>query len=243
LGTSNGNLPYEEDEEMITLDHLIEHMGGFTNNPIDIMFDDNTLSHSDLIGKVLDERSLTHTPGSQYDYSNFGYSLLGRIIEKVTGMTYEDYVKEEILAPMNINGMNIGGNTMSDALENEVAYYSNWADPYAMNVSRMDSHGGWVASTKDLALFAMHTDLEASVPDLLGPEEGLSYLNRSSWNHNGALPGSLTVLQVSYPVSFVVLTNQGESNFQEVIQAIRTFMNDKIENRQEWPNSDVIDDL
>ena len=243
LGTEFGDLPYEDQEKTITLYHLIEHMGGFSNVPNDIMFDDNTLTHSDLIAKVLDERSLTYSPGTQYDYSNFGYSLLGRIIEKVSGMAYEDYVKEMVLAPMNITGMNISGNTKNDAYENEVTYYSTWRDPYTMNVSRMDSHGGWVASTKDLALYAMHSDLEASVPDFLGVDEGLSYLQSGNWNHNGALPGSLTVLQVNYPISYVVLTNRGESNFQEVIQAIRTYLNDKIENRQVWPNNDVVNDL
>ena len=243
LGTEYGDLPYEEQEESITLNHLIEHMGGFSNDPNDIMFDDITLTHSDLIAKVLDQRSLTYTPGTQYEYSNFGYSLLGRIIEKVTGMAYEDYVKEMILAPMNISGMNIAGNTKSDAHENEVTYYSSWGDPYSMNVTRMDSHGGWIASTKDLALYAMNSDLEASVPDLLEPDEGLSYLQSGNWNHNGALPGTVTVLQVEYPISYVVLTNSGNSNFQEVIQAIRNYMNEKIENRQEWPNNDVIDEL
>lgn len=243
LGTDFGNLPYEDQEKMITLHHLIEHMGGFSNVPNDIMFDDITLSHTQLINKVLDERSLTYNPGTQYEYSNFGYSLLGRIIEKVSGMTYEDYVKEMVLAPMNITGMNISGNTKTDAYEHEVTYYSTWKDPYSMNVSRMDAHGGWIASTKDLALYAMHSDLEASIPDLLGPDEGLSYLQSGSWNHNGALPGSLTVLQVDYPMSYVVLTNRGDSNFQEVIQAIRTYFNDKIRNREVWPNNDVIDDL
>ena len=151
LGTEFGNLPYEDQEKMITLSHLIEHKAGFSNIPNDIMFDDIALSHTQLINKVLDERSLTFSPGTQYEYSNFGYSLLGRIIEKVSGMTYEDYVKEMVLAPMNITGMNISGNTKNDAYENEVTYYSTWRDPYTMNVSRMDSHGGWVASTKDLA--------------------------------------------------------------------------------------------
>ncbi len=243
LGTEFGNLPYEDQEKMITLSHLIEHKAGFSNVPNDIMFDDIALSHTQLINKVLDERSLTFSPGTQYEYSNFGYSLLGRIIEKVSGMAYEDYVKEMVLAPMNITGMRLGGNTKTDAFANEVTYYSTWSDPYAMNVSRMDSHGGWIASTKDLALYAMHSDLEASVPDFLGVDEGLSYLQSGSWNHNGALPGSLTVLQVDYPTSYVVLTNRGDSDFQQVIQAIRNYLNDKIRNRQAWPNNDVVNDL
>lgn len=63
-----------------------------------------------------------------------------------------------------------------------------------MNVTRMDAHGGWIASTKDLALYAMNSDLEASIPNLLESDEALRYLQSGSWNHNGSLPGSLTVL-------------------------------------------------
>jgi CubicO group peptidase (beta-lactamase class C family) len=38
-------------------------------------------------------------PGERLNYSNVGYSVLGRVIEKVTGRTYEDYIREAILAP------------------------------------------------------------------------------------------------------------------------------------------------
>lgn len=243
LGTEYGNLPYEPDEELITVSHLIEHKGGFSNDPFDIMFDDIGLTHDGLIAKVLDERSLTHKPGTQYEYSNFGYSLLGRIIEKVTGMTYKTYVQNAIFTPMEITDMKIGGNTQAEAHTNEVTYYANYASPYEMNVTRMDAHGGWIASAKDLARFAMKSDTEGSVPDLLGPGERLSYLEGGNWNHNGALPGTLSVLQISYPTSYVVLVNKGVVDFPEVIQALRNFMREKTRDRTNWPNIDVLDDL
>ncbi len=242
LGTKYGSLPYESDELSITVAHLIEHKGGFSDIPNDIMFDDVSLTHADLISKVLDERSLSRKPGTEYEYSNFGYSLLGRIIEEVTGKSYEAYVKEAILTPMGITSMKIGNNTKEEAHEHEVTYYANHESPYTINVNRMDSHGGWIASAKDLALFAMKSDTENSVPDLLESGEHLDYLETGNWNHNGALPGTLSVLQVSYPTSYVVLINNSAPDFQQIIQAIRNFMREKTQNRAEWPNIDILDD-
>jgi CubicO group peptidase (beta-lactamase class C family) len=47
-------------------------------------------------------RPLEFDPGTQTTYSNFGYLVLGRIIEKASGRSYEDYVKAEILEPLGI---------------------------------------------------------------------------------------------------------------------------------------------
>ena len=247
LGTEFGVLPYDSEEESITIEHLIEHTAGFTNSPFDIMFDDNALTQADLIAKVLDERSLASSPGSTYVFSNFGYSLLGRVIEKVTGKSYESYIKEFILAPMEITKMTIGVNSKSESTAQEVTYYTNFSNPYinpyGFNLKRMDSHGGWIASAKDLALFAMKSDNEASIPDLLDPIYKLSYLKRESWNHNGYLPGSISVLQVGYPTSYVVLVNKSAPDYLEIIQAIRNFMRGKVEGRTEWPKTDVVNDL
>ncbi|WP_273566114.1 serine hydrolase domain-containing protein [Maribacter halichondriae] len=241
LGTEYGTPPYEAGEENITVSHLIEHRAGFTDEPIDIMFDDISLTQNDLIGKVLDERSLVYSPGEKYEYSNFGYSLLGRIIEKVTEQPYEEYVKDAILVPMGISDMNIGGNTKEEAFENEVSYYSNWMSPYELNVSRMDSHGGWISSAKSMALLAVHTDVNTSVVDFLPPDAGVSYLRFGTWSHDGALPGTTAVMNVGHPISYVVLLNKGEANFTATIQNIREFMNSKISNRTDWPTENLFD--
>jgi len=74
------------------------------------------------------------TPGTSFAYSNFGYCILGRVIEKLTGQTYEKYITENILKRCGISDMRIAGNTLTDRAINEVKYYSQTGgDPYGMN--------------------------------------------------------------------------------------------------------------
>ena len=86
-------------------------------------------------------------PATHWAYSNFGYCVLGRVIEKITGQTYENFVQQSILAPCGITDMRIAGNSYRDRAPNEVAYLGQFNEnPYNMNVRRMDSHGGWIAT-------------------------------------------------------------------------------------------------
>ncbi len=239
LGTQYGTPPYSAAIERITVNHLVEHTSGFTNDPYDIMFDAIDLSHEDLINRVLDERAYSGSPGSTYYYSNFGYSLLGRVIEEVTDMTYEDYVREEVLEPMGITQMVIGGDTEAERLPNEVKYYSTWFDPYALPVNRMDSHGGWVASAKDLARFATGTDTRSIVPDLLEFGDGQSYLLNGSYGHFGALAGTQSIISVNTTNSFAVVFNSGNANFDAVLRAMNQLVHDEINARTTWPDENL----
>ena len=116
---------------------------------------------------------LDFDPGQRYAYSNFGYCLLGRVIEQVTNQTYQDYVKANVLSPLGIESMQIGSTRLESQAENEVRYYhpgtaqSVFADdlretvpsPYGgWYLEAMDSHGGWIASAEDLAKFAAAFD-------------------------------------------------------------------------------------
>ena len=90
--------------------------------------------------------------------------MLGRVIEKVSGMKYEDYVKK-VLAQCGVTRMEIAGSTQADRKPDEVVYYDNIQ--YTMNVRRMDAHGGWIASPIDLVRFMAKTDGFASKVDIL----------------------------------------------------------------------------
>jgi N-acyl-D-amino-acid deacylase len=120
-------------------------------------------------------RPLDFDPGARYAYSNFGYMVLGRVIEKVTGLPYERYVREKVLAPMDITDMRIGAARKSERLFGEVCYYDSGqrlgrsvfsADgdtptpmAYAFqSPETMDAHGGWVGSAVDLMRFATALD-------------------------------------------------------------------------------------
>ncbi len=66
---------------------------------------------------------LDFNPGERFAYSNFGYIILGRVIERVSGMPYKEYVRARVLAPVGANRTQQGKSRMSDALPDEVKYY------------------------------------------------------------------------------------------------------------------------
>ena len=116
---------------------------------------------------------LDFNPGERYSYSNFGYCLLGRAIEKVSGKTYEEYVRTAVLAPLEIRDMQLGKTLADGRAEGEVCYYDDGTGlavlgdklgqavphPYgAWYLEAMDSHGGWIASAVDLVKFAAALD-------------------------------------------------------------------------------------
>ena len=78
--------------------HLLTHTGG-TGDVFGPEFDLNRLKlreHRDYV-KLYGSRGLTHEPGARHEYSNYGFVLLGALIEGVSGMSYYDYVREESL--------------------------------------------------------------------------------------------------------------------------------------------------
>src|SRR5688572_2767340 len=124
LGTTYGTQPYGAGITSITVDHLLHHTGGgWPNNNADPMFANPTMSIEQLISWTLDNRPLATTPGSAFAYSNFGYAVLGRIIERVTGTDYATTVKTLVLDAAGITDMAIGGNTLADRQPDEVMYF------------------------------------------------------------------------------------------------------------------------
>src|SRR5262249_28869415 len=132
----------------ITLHHLLTHTGGgWSNKSNDPMFQNPGMNQANLIAWTVRNRPLESPPGQAYAYSNFGYCVLGRVIEKITGMSYVEAVTQRVLAPCGINDMQIAGNMSTERAANEVVYYGqNGEQPYKPNVRRMDSHGGWIAT-------------------------------------------------------------------------------------------------
>jgi CubicO group peptidase (beta-lactamase class C family) len=212
LGVDFGAPPYRPQVEQITIEHLLTHTcGGWNNTHDDPMFMNPGMNHLQLIEWVLHTRSLDHPPGQSYAYSNFGYCVLGRVIEKIARRNYADFVSEAVLKRCGVADMAIAGNTLAQRRRGEVKYFGqNRDDPYDMNVARMDSHGGWIARPADLVQFAMHIDGFAAPPNILKPEtirtmttassanadyaKGWSVNKANNWWHNGSLPGTSTLV-------------------------------------------------
>ena len=75
--------------------------------------------------KFLLEKGLDFAPGTGYNYSNIGFLILGCVIEQLSGMPYETYVQNNILAPLGIFDMHIGKNLLSEKQEREGEYVGN----------------------------------------------------------------------------------------------------------------------
>jgi N-acyl-D-amino-acid deacylase len=185
--------------EQITIRQLLDHTGGWDrdkpNGGFDPMFQPAIAAaavgapapaSAETIIRYMKGMPLDFNPGEKFAYSNFGYAILGRVIERVSGMSYEEYVRSHVLQPVGANRTRLGKTRMRDALTDEVKYYWPGMDVNAPLVpsvfpgegmvpvnyggfylEALDSHGGWVSSTVDLLRFMTSVDGRASRPDIL----------------------------------------------------------------------------
>jgi N-acyl-D-amino-acid deacylase len=121
----------------------------------------------------MSKHKLDFDPGERYAYSNFGYCILGRVIEKVTKQSYEAAVQKHVFDPIGVKHTQLG-HTLTTA-KNEVHYFDeknrtakaimgpNFGKPVPLPygtwyLEAMDSHGGWISSAPDLVRFASAFD-------------------------------------------------------------------------------------
>jgi N-acyl-D-amino-acid deacylase len=181
--------------ERVTVRQLLQHTGGWDRDKsFDPMFRPVRVAREmgveppagpAAIVAYMWRRPLDFDPGARYAYSNFGYSVLGRLVEKVTGLRYEEYVREKVLAPLKIHAMRLGRTLPQGRAPGEVRYYAPpdraargvlppflgkpVAWPYGgWSLEALDAHGGWIASAPDLVRFASAFDDPARCP-LLDP--------------------------------------------------------------------------
>ena len=166
----------------ITVLQLLQHTGGWDRDKsFDPMFRCRKIAAAEEVPtppgatsiiRYMCGEPLDLSPGDRYAYSNFGYSVLGRIIEQVANSGYEDYVRRTILQPMGIDTMRRGATKVQ--AQNEVRYYTRdnkltesvFSDdnekvpvPYGgFYLEAMDAHGGWIGSVQDLAHLAAALD-------------------------------------------------------------------------------------
>ena len=192
----------------ITVEHLLRHQGGFYRDPL---FSSRDVKHQlqldqppvkeDFYRLVLGRR-LSFAPGSWQRYSNFGYLLLSEIIEKVTGMPYEEFIRTEVLAPAGCYDMHIGGNYYEDKRTNEVRYYTHngdgkyiedYSDNGEMvercyggnNIPLLSGAGAWCASPAEIARFVAAIDGRPEVPDIISKEaldQMIEYFDKETYS-------------------------------------------------------------
>ena len=151
--------------EKVTIHHLLTHTSGipsYTSQPR--FFEDvsrNPYQVTDFVTKYA-SGNLEFEPGSKFSYNNSGYFLLGAIIEKVTGKTYEQVLKENIFDPLGMK--NTGYDHYDTLIPKRAAGYAKTADGYT-NAAYLDmsipyAAGSLYSTVEDLYLWdqALYTD-------------------------------------------------------------------------------------
>lgn len=145
----------------ITIHQLLTHTSGLGN-----FFNDTFISGSRELFRNVDDfktlirrDSLRFEPGSQFEYSNMGFVLLGAIIENISGMTYFDYMRENIFIPLEMT--NTDCYDMDIPTENLAMGYLNsdeetkWKNNLFMHVIKGGPAGGGFSTVKDLHKYAV----------------------------------------------------------------------------------------
>ena len=178
----------------ITVRHLLNHTSGFSRRMGDPMFRTADVirwmerttppSADELIAFQLGMR-LRCAPGGSAQYSNVGYLVLSRVIEQVSGMSYEKYLQMHVLWPAGCYDMHIARNYYDERFPKEVKYYGHDEEriesydgtgemrlrEYGGNDIRgLQGAGAWVASSVELMRLVASIDGKPGVPDILSAE-------------------------------------------------------------------------
>ena len=278
----------------ITLRNLLEHSAGWnreipmtpsplppypygfsSSDPISFpLYVTKTLGESNPVSKkalvkFLIERGLDVDPGTEYHYSNIGYLIPGLVIEHITGMSYQDYVKTNILDPIAAFDMHLGKNLLKDKQEREGEYINGYTTlscygtgeyvPWqygGWDLEAMDSHGGWIASARDLLRFVLAVDGFSTKPDILTPAlidtmtapsatnpnyaKGWSVNQYNNWWHFGSLDGTESFLARSsggYAWA-IILNERTGGNFETDLDALPW---NCIASTTQYPSFDLLD--
>ena len=144
---------FDQDRYPITISHLLTHTSGIPSDNSNKDIRRNLSKHmsaDDFLHYLIDA-SLNFNPGDEYDYSNNGYILLGLIIEQASGMSYEQFLEDNIFVPSGLKNMQIG--YFQDIIQNRASGYNSDDNDVLINATyHSSSHaaGAIVSAPADM---------------------------------------------------------------------------------------------
>ncbi|WOD43186.1 serine hydrolase [Hwangdonia lutea] len=244
--------------DKITTHHLLTHTSGIPNyTAFPRFFQDesrNPYTPEEFVEKFAD-KDLEFTPGERFNYSNSGYFLLGVIIEKLTGKTYEQMLNSNIFTPLNMH--NSGYDNHADIIKNRATGYERNGNGYVnsryLDMSIPYAAGSLYSTVEDLYLWdqALYTNkllpqkymdlyFEPYIPAFgrghyaYGWGVGYNNIGKSTDSiytigHGGGINGFNTnISRAPSDKSLVVLlSNAGGAPLNQMTQAIRGIMHGK----------------
>lgn len=231
----------------VTLRHLLTHTSGVPEYE-DLIADTATVPvlDQDVLSLLVTEDQPLFPPGSRFQYSNSGYVLLGLVVEKVSGLRFADFLKENIFRKLGMHSTVAFENGISTVPERA---FGHSPDTVAGSFRRTDQSltsstlgdGGVYSSLHDLRLWAMELARpqvldarllgEAMSPQVQGSREGESYgygwyiterAGERCFRHSGSTVGFRTELQ-RYPdlgITVIVLANRVDIDATELASAL-----------------------
>ena len=200
----------------ITVEQLLRHQAGFNNyagDPVSstryIMMQNHLTTppdHKTLL-KILLKRHLGYTPGEGKCYSNLGYMILSMIIEKKSGMKYENFMQKYVLQPAGCYDMHIAGTYYKDRRPNETKYYMHQGSipVYEYNNSgrmvekcygdtdlpRLSGAGAWCGSAAELSRLIASIDGMPHVKDILS-KKSIQFMTTEQPDHQYSIGWNYT---------------------------------------------------
>lgn len=226
VGTIIKDYPNADVARKVTIRHLLGHTGG-TGDFFGPQFTEHRLTlrtHADYVA-MFGPRAPVHEPGAEFRYSNYGMLLLGAIVERVSGLSYFDYVRTRIFEPAGM--MSTGSLPEADTVPNRANGYMRRSDAWVPNTDTLPwsgtAAGGGYSTVGDFFRFADALQSgrlvsKASLAQMITPGLASSYgfgLSLAgegamrSFGHAGGAPGQNGDLRV-FPESgyaIVALTN------------------------------------
>jgi len=222
IGKYLPDYPNKDVASKVTVRNLLTHTGG-TGDIFGPDFEKNRLTlreHGDYL-KLYGSRGLTHEPGAEFRYSNYGFVLLGALIEKVTGMSYYDYVQSKIFKPAGMSST--ASLSEADVVPNRSIGYMKDNGKWVPNTDtlpwRGTAAGGGYSTAGDLLRFAQALESgklisKASLAAATTPyKEDYGYGfgiegegSLRNYGHNGGAPGMNGDLRIFPQLGTVVIS-------------------------------------
>jgi len=142
------------DSPRLTIRHLLSHAEGF---PEDNPWGDRQLdaTDDDMAAMMRAGIPFSNPPGLAYEYSNFGFAILGRVVANVSGVPYDRYVAEQILQPLGLSATTLqAADVPPDRLAHGYRWEDEtWKDEPPLPHGAFGAMGGMLTSTTDLGRY------------------------------------------------------------------------------------------
>ena len=270
-GNNNGILTFDPfgtpDSRIydITVGHLLRHEGGWDRSVAgdltyrelqiaDEMNIDSPPGREATVEWIMGQ-PLQFDPGSDSEYSNVGYLLLGLIVEEISGDAHLTYLRNNVFAPLGVSANQIEmGYTFDVNQDAREPWYNHngFADDnvfypvYHPHEIVPEPYGSWDHEARigqggvvanPIAILRFLDTYQVNGDDIGGPRPAPGSWN---WNHTGSLPGTSTLArQRGDGINYVVMFNKRATYGSSYSSEIRTILDDLLSGIRDWPTTDV----